>query len=49
MNGYLNFSDPDSVYCYDQSFKGSINNGNGTQNNGEGNNNILDNSTFSNV
>jgi hypothetical protein len=48
LNDYLNFSDPDPIsHCYDQSFKGSINNGNGTQNNGEGNNNIMDNSTFS--
>ena len=50
LNGYLNFSDPDPIsHCYDQLFKGNISNGNGTQSNDRGNNNILDNSTFSNV
>jgi hypothetical protein len=50
LNGYLNFSDPDPIsHCYDQLFKVDVNNGNATQNNGGGNNNIMDNSTFSNV
>jgi hypothetical protein len=47
LNGYLNFSDPDPIsHC----FNSSVNNGNGTQNNGGSNNNdMIDNSTFSNV
>jgi hypothetical protein len=51
LNGYLNFSDPDPIsHCYDQLFKGNLNNGNGTQNNGgSNNNNMIDNSTFSSV
>lgn len=47
LNGSLNFSDPDPIsHC----FNSSVNNGNGTQNNGGSNNNdMIDNSTFSNV
>src|SRR5438132_4640910 len=50
LNGYLNFSDPDPIsHCYNQLFNGNIDNGDGTQSNGRANNNIMDNSTFSNV
>jgi hypothetical protein len=50
LNGYLNFSDPDPIsHCYDQLFKGNIDNGNGTYRNGRGNNNVIDNSTFYDV
>ena len=49
LNGYLNFSDPDSVsHCFDQ-FKNSIHNGNGTNNGGGNNNNLNNNHSFSYV
>jgi hypothetical protein len=50
LNGDLNFSNPDPIsHCFDQLLKGNANIGNGTQNNGGDNNNIMDNSTLSNV
>lgn len=47
LNGFLNFSDPDPIsHC----LKSNVTNGNRTQNDGgSNNNNVIDNSTFSNV